>query len=454
MDRCSRKVLVVAEDRRVLRHLARFLTTFGYQTRPVCGQVAAQAALKQWAPEIVLLDGSAPWALPFCQSLSEAATRQAIHTLLLVERGDARQLVDAVAAGVDDFLQKPLVYGELLARMRAATRALSEEQNARHQEGVDALTGLANEVAFTMALRQGRWERAVCVVVELDGLSGIHRWYGRQLGDLLFVRTAEVLQTMAGEAPLAHLGSGRFAVLLPGVTVLEGESWADQARQAIAGITLEGPEAPLAFTTSAGLATIKEGDRGEDVLAKAGEALRLATQSGGDCTVRSGQFSEEMQAWSELATPGKLFERTRARDVMIPIPVVLREDDSASRALRLLAQCGLEALPVVDRTGKLRGVVTAETAPGDPEARVADMLTSEVTHFDETTPFASLLDYFTTATQPWAIIVHQEWPTGLLTLDHLALLSQPITHDAGKNASSDTCTTRSIHDQALADVIA
>lgn len=453
MDRCSLKVLVVAEDRRLLRQLARFLTTFGYRVRSAHGQAAAQAVLTQGTPEIVLLDGAVPWALSFCQSLWTLGERQPIRTLLLLERADARQLVDAVAAGVDDFLQRPLVYGELLARMRAAARALSCEENVRCQEGDDPLTGLSNEASFLLALRQGLGERTACVVVDLDGLSGVNRWHGRCLGDALLVRTAEALRQLAPETPLAHLGAGRFAALLPGVTVLEGEAWAEQARQAIAHITLESPDGPLAFTASAGLATVKEGCRGEELLAKACEALRLAKQSGGNFTVRAGQFHDEMQAWSELASPGKLFERTRARDVMMPVPVVLREEDSARRAVRLLAQCHLEALPVVSNGGTLCGLVTTETPLGDPDALVADILTREITRFEETAPFGALLDYFATASQPWAAVVQGEWPTGLLTLDHLALLSQPITREPATISSSDTCTAAMIRAEALVEAI-
>jgi diguanylate cyclase (GGDEF)-like protein len=443
MEPHSLIVLIVSEDRKFLRHLSRFLTTFGYRSQAACGAEAASAVLERAQPDIVLLDGSRGWAPELCRRISTASTAKPIQTLLMLERADVRQLVDALAAGVDDFLQKPVVYGELLARMRAAARTLKCERSARRQEGRDPLTGLMNPSLFEEKLRHLSVERAACVVVDLDWLDGVNRLHGWRTGDALICRAAQALEQLPGEATLASLGGGRFGTLLPGATVLEAESWAEQARQAIGQIEFDREGETLRVTASAGLATMKDGS-GEEALAKACEALRLAKQSGRNCTARAGQFAEETRAWSELAMPGKLFERTRARDVMTSLPLILQETDAASRAARLLERTQLEALPVVDGTGALVGVVTSEMPLDDPEACVADVMTREVATFEEDATFLSLLEFFTSDARPLAIIVHRKAPTGLLTPDRLALLSQAVTLDDDSPAGSDTCTASSV----------
>jgi CBS domain-containing protein len=61
---------------------------------------------------------------------------------------------------------------------------------------------------------------------------------------------------------------------------------------------------------------------------------------------------------------GMLFDgdpRTRtAGETMTRHPVTLREDEGFDRALELMAQQGVRRLPIVDRQGKLRGLVSLD----------------------------------------------------------------------------------------------
>src|SRR5207237_1201364 len=76
------------------------------------------------------------------------------YSLLLSERLDVGDATAALEAGFDDFLAAPIVFGELLARLRAGARFIEYERRLAEQSGLDVLTGLADKAALTSGLTE------------------------------------------------------------------------------------------------------------------------------------------------------------------------------------------------------------------------------------------------------------------------------------------------------------
>ena len=114
------KVLLVAEDRKILRRLSRFLNTFGYETQQVADPHHVAFLLKTYAPDFLILDGGMDLTAAFslCRAAGGSEDSLSPYTLLLLESPQVRELSAALQVGVDDFLTKPVDYGEVLARMR------------------------------------------------------------------------------------------------------------------------------------------------------------------------------------------------------------------------------------------------------------------------------------------------------------------------------------------------
>ena len=149
------RVLVVSEDRMLLRQTSRSLDMFGYRVQQVAEMERARVALEGELPHVMILDAAThEEAMRWLRQLTPTTNSSPyVYTMLLLGRTTPRGLVDAVAAGADDFLQKPMVYGELQVRLRAAARAVEQERRFRQQEGVDLLTGVPNREAFTQSLQ-------------------------------------------------------------------------------------------------------------------------------------------------------------------------------------------------------------------------------------------------------------------------------------------------------------
>ena len=125
------KLLIVDDDPELLRFLMDELSGAGYQC---IGCDNGQDALLRWRQEqfdLVVLD----WTLPdfsgveLCRRLRSSGNTTPV--LMLTARDDVDERVQALDAGVDDYLTKPFNLKELHARVRARLRRGGYEQDAR-----------------------------------------------------------------------------------------------------------------------------------------------------------------------------------------------------------------------------------------------------------------------------------------------------------------------------------
>ena len=438
--------LIVTEDRRVLRRLSRFLGTFGYSVQQAAEKGLALACFETASAELLIVDAepSMDDALELCRLASPPDGPRCVYTLLMVRQPTAEVLKNALEAGVDDFLAKPVVYGEFLVRLRAGARAVELERRLRDQKRPQPLSGLAGPAVFHDRLRHelaaaaSRPRPVSCVVLDIDLLHTVNHCHGHPAGDLVIRAVADGIKALCGESAFpAALGGGRFGVLLPDTTEEQAVAWAERARADVAQAEVNLGEHVARLSISGGVAEAKASSAtAEALIEQASSALDTAKQSGRNCVVRSGQFDDDTRAWTDLAAPGKLFEHTVARDVMTPCPLVLRYDDRLGRAAALLKQTGLNELPVADASGKLVGLVTAEQVPapsggddGPLSVPVSEVMDRDVPSYDEDASFATLMTFFARGSGGMVVIVNDGCPTGLVTPAGLTSLGQPLTRD-------------------------
>jgi diguanylate cyclase (GGDEF)-like protein len=442
----SLKVLVVSGDRSLLRHLSRFLGAFAYEVQQAVDADLALRALREGDCDFLIIDAQPTMreALDLCRSVSETAQPRSVHTFLLVQDPDPQDLVDALEAGIDDFLQKPTVYGELLVRLRAGARTREFGRRLRKQDRFEPLSGLLSHSAFCRSVDRASTATdeghpsGSCVVADADLLGPINAAEGRAAGDAVIRALADTLSALCEESDLLGcLGGGRFAVWLPEASEDAATEWAERARAQLeeAGITTG--KGKLRFSASFGVAGREEGVGGsKELVQRALEALESAKSSGRNCVARFGQFDDESRAWDELTKPGKLFEGTLIRDVMTPCPLVLRSDETAAEARAVLRQTRLPVLPVVDEANKLAGIVSEANLADGPGGEdrlsrpLSQLMTTELASYDEDARFSELMEFFKYASSPLVVVVRNDWPTGLVTLKCLAAMSEPLDSDS------------------------
>lgn len=117
----SAYVLVVDDEEQMRRALKSILTTHDYEVELAHGGREAIERAVQRPPQLIILDLAMPEMDGFevCRQLR---TWLQAPILVLSVRADAVDKIKALDLGADDYLNKPFVAGELLARVRALLR--------------------------------------------------------------------------------------------------------------------------------------------------------------------------------------------------------------------------------------------------------------------------------------------------------------------------------------------
>lgn len=121
-------VLLVENEQSTRAFLEQQLTDDGFDVLCVDRGGQALELLEQADPDLMLLDVRLPDASGFelCRRLREGEPGRAwnrdIPVIMVSERGEPIDRVRGFARGADDFVVKPFVYEELVARMRAVLR--------------------------------------------------------------------------------------------------------------------------------------------------------------------------------------------------------------------------------------------------------------------------------------------------------------------------------------------
>lgn len=121
----SPRVLVVDDEPDVRRVLSVALAARGYEVDLATGGQDALHQLRHASPDLVLLDLMMP-DLSGMDVLRQIRTWSQVPVIILSVLADAREKVEALDSGADDYLTKSFDMDELVARIRVALRHASE----------------------------------------------------------------------------------------------------------------------------------------------------------------------------------------------------------------------------------------------------------------------------------------------------------------------------------------
>lgn len=144
------KCILIIEDEASIREMIAFaLRKADMETMQAGDARAAQLAIAERIPDLILLD----WMLPGTSGLElarrlrkEEASRD-IPIIMLTARGEEMDRVNGLEAGVDDYVVKPFSTRELIARIKAVLRrSQGDDGTGMVEMGGLRIDGLAHRV--------------------------------------------------------------------------------------------------------------------------------------------------------------------------------------------------------------------------------------------------------------------------------------------------------------------
>lgn len=422
------KVLLVDDDRTMLRLLERMLTNAGYQVRKANDADEALTMIEENCPHFIITD----WLMPgmggpeLCQAVRRLDLPHYVYVLMVTSKSEASDIVEALQSGADDFLVKPVMSGELVARMQAGARVLNLEHRLSEAMRADPLTGVLTRRAFSQEAER-EFRRAqrhqsplACVMIDVDFFKKINDTYGHPTGDAMLKEVAAVIQSNCrGSGDMVgRYGGEEFCALLPETTEENAEIWAERVRKQIAKFKLSSGGEPLSVTASLGVSQLL--DDTADVCAlvdMADQALLVAKQTGRDRTVRFSSLNDSISVEGNE----NLFDAVLARDVMSSLVSCLQEHETAGQAADLFLRFRFNACPVVDSQGKLSGILSERdvlsimTDPDCWNRPVREIMKRNAVCYEEEAPAKSVYDFLCRVSLRRVVVIKDGCPTGIIS---------------------------------------
>jgi two-component system cell cycle response regulator len=259
----------------------------------------ALACCTQAAPDLVLLDYHMPQmnGIEFLSKFRAIPHLKDVPVVMITGEEKRETLYEALEAGANDFLRKPVDDIELVTRARNLLELRARQIDlAKANEQLyflattDQLTSLKNRRYFLEKLeleveRSCRYARPCSVaIIDADRFKAINDTYGHDVGDKVLQKLSNVLiEELRGVDQIGRLGGEEFAILF---LETERNSALEVCRRLLSRIraTRVMAEAEeIKFTVSAGLTEIiPSGDQADAVLKRADRALYRAKDLGRD----------------------------------------------------------------------------------------------------------------------------------------------------------------------------
>jgi two-component system phosphate regulon response regulator PhoB len=135
------KRILIVEDEASIRDMVAFaLRKAGMDAAHAADARAAQMAISERVPDLILLDWMLPGTsgLELARRLRREELSREIPIIMLTARGEEMDRVNGLEAGVDDYVIKPFSTRELIARIKAVLRRSQGDDGS----GVVELGGL------------------------------------------------------------------------------------------------------------------------------------------------------------------------------------------------------------------------------------------------------------------------------------------------------------------------
>src|SRR5438067_11785495 len=167
--------LVVDDDEQVLRLVKRVLERAGFECVTVSDGQAAHEAAVEWRPDIILLDlmiGEVTGDHVMLELRDDFRTRL-IPVVFLTVRDSLKDKVEHLLSGADDYVTKPFIPEELVARLRAV---MTRANTAR---GLSPLTGMSGnaDILREISRRLTQKERFAVRYPDIDSFKSYHDHY-------------------------------------------------------------------------------------------------------------------------------------------------------------------------------------------------------------------------------------------------------------------------------------
>jgi PleD family two-component response regulator len=217
------RVLAVDDDAVLTGFICDTLATNGIATNSLNEPINVLTSLENFRPDLLLLDVVMPGVSGYdvCRMLRADEKYAELPILFLTSKSSPEGRAAAFRAGANDFLSKPILTEELIARVRSR---LELSKPFRERAGTNNQTGLTTRQAFLDALNRSLTRSSDAgnvfsvAIVAIDKFQELALSFGFKKQEGIFKDLAQLLQARFRVEDLkGHWSEGSFALAFPNV---------------------------------------------------------------------------------------------------------------------------------------------------------------------------------------------------------------------------------------------
>ena len=174
------QILLIDDDEELCELISEYLTVEGFRTEAVHDGASGLEKAKSGNYDLVTLDVMLPKMNGF-DVLKALRETSGVPVLMLTARGDDTERIVGLEIGADDYLPKPFNPRELVARIRAILRRVSETVSADESPAIQTEKIQVEDVEVAIAARSAKrnGEDLGLTAVEFDLLVALLREAGK-----------------------------------------------------------------------------------------------------------------------------------------------------------------------------------------------------------------------------------------------------------------------------------
>jgi len=217
------RVLVVDDDPAIRAICREVLESSSYTVREAASGQQARSEVHRFKPDLVILDVMMPGLDGFqtAESLRAEPATSMIPIIFLSAKGETADKVRAFRLGAEDYVVKPFIAAELVARVRKALERRERELGASPTTQLPGAGAIEAEIERRLTAR----EPVAFCYLDLDNLKAFNDYYGYAKADAIIRQTADILRDVISEngTPgdfIGHIAGDDF-VFITGESVVD-----------------------------------------------------------------------------------------------------------------------------------------------------------------------------------------------------------------------------------------
>jgi diguanylate cyclase (GGDEF)-like protein len=255
-------VLVVDDEHISQKAIKASLNRAGCDIQSAYSGSEALEFVAEHVPDLIILDIMLPDmdGRDLLSAIRSHPKLQLVPVVFVSARSQLDDKVQALRAGADDYVTKPFMPEELVARVVSRLERAKVNQDLALRDG---LTGLYNHRFFQERLeyeinRAARYKKEFCLaLLDIDNFKPVNDRYGHQTGDIALRALARLLLTMVRTTDVvARYGGEEFAIIYPETELSLAAKSLERLRVAAEKVGIPssgGSSIPIHLTLSAGI---------------------------------------------------------------------------------------------------------------------------------------------------------------------------------------------------------